>query len=111
MSGIAESGSYVPDLLPVTRLKTIQLLDILEQQWKHMDTGLRRALRLNEQEGLLKAVIEKVFCACVNLTPVALNGRHLALDHRDTVSNEQQTHAIPRYLRNRHPHLIACGLD
>ena len=49
------------DLLPVTRLKTVEMLDILQRTFQHMDTGLRRALRLGNDEGELKKEIDKVF--------------------------------------------------
>ena len=48
------------DLLPVTRLKTVEMLDLLQQTWQHMDTGLRRALRLNDDESKFEKAINKV---------------------------------------------------
>lgn len=48
------------DLLPVTRLKTVEMLDILQRTFQHMDTGLRRALRLGNDEDELKKEIDKV---------------------------------------------------
>ena len=52
--------NYSADLLPVTRLRTVQMLDLLQQTWHHMDTGLKRALRLNDRQSDFEAAISKV---------------------------------------------------
>lgn len=44
------------------RLRTTEVLDLLERTWQHMDTGLRKALRLDDSEKDLNAAIEEVCC-------------------------------------------------
>jgi len=48
------------DLLPVTRLKTIQVLDILQKVWSTMDEGLKKALGLLEPAERIDTVIDEV---------------------------------------------------
>lgn len=38
----------------------MEVLDLLERTWQHMDTGLRRALRLNDNQDDLVATIKEV---------------------------------------------------
>lgn len=53
------------DLLPITRLKTIDILDDLEAVLKKADTGLKKALRLNFHQDDLADIFKKVLLVSV----------------------------------------------
>lgn len=47
-------------MLPIAQLKTIEILDLLEQAWKTMDGGLKKALHLDTDDGIFKAAMAEV---------------------------------------------------
>lgn len=58
-NGKDKGNNVMKDLLPVTRLETIQVLDLLQNNWSKMDRGLKKALGLLVPADHIDAVINE----------------------------------------------------